>query len=87
MAEPASQPVDELEESVDAAIAVCDGDLRAALRAALVYNEFLERKLDMMRGMVSAGYSRGRITPPRQAADRLERWRAISAGADDEPTP
>ena len=87
MAEPASHPVDELEQSVDAAIALCDGDVRAALRAALVYNEFLERKLDMMRGMVSAGYSRGRITPWRQAADRLERWREISAGADNELEP
>jgi hypothetical protein len=49
---------DPLEVAVDQIIAVCDGDMRAALRAALIYNEFLERKLDVMRGMVSSGYSR-----------------------------
>lgn len=27
---------------LNGAIAVCDGDVRAALRAALIYNEFLE---------------------------------------------
>jgi hypothetical protein len=40
---------DTLEQAVDAAIALCDGDVRAALRAALVYNEFLERKLGQFR--------------------------------------
>jgi hypothetical protein len=56
--------------------------MRAALRAALVYNEFLERKLEMMRANISAGYTRGRITPARQAAEKLEEWREISAGTD-----
>jgi len=49
--------------------------VRPALRAALVYNVFLERKLDMMRGKVSAGYKRGQSQASPQAADRLERWR------------
>jgi len=61
MAEPAPGAPDFLEAAVDQAIAICDGDVRAALRAALVYNDFLERKLETMRGMVSSGYTRRKI--------------------------
>jgi hypothetical protein len=72
MAEPAFEQAggDEIETSVDAAIAICDGDVRAALRAALVYNEFLERKLGEFRKLVSTGYTRGRVTPARQESER-----------------
>jgi hypothetical protein len=80
--EPAATSPDPLETVVDAAIAVCDGDMRAALRAALIYNEFLERKLEMMRGMISSGYTRGQVAPGRQAADQLEKWRDISSGTE-----
>ena len=73
---------DPLEAAVDDAIAVCDGDVRAALRAALVYNEFLERKLDMMRGMVSTGYTRGKVSPAVGASAKLDDWREISSGVD-----
>ena len=74
---------DPLEVAVDQAIAICDGDVRAALQAALVYNEFLERKLDMMRGMISSGYSRGRISPARKASEKLDDWRELSSGEDE----
>jgi len=40
MTEPAEKAQDTLEADVDAAIALCDGDVRAALRAVLVYNDF-----------------------------------------------
>jgi hypothetical protein len=73
-------PPDPLEAAVDDAVAVCDGDVRAALRAALIYNEFLERKLEMMRGMVSSGYTRGKLSPARAASAKLDEWREISAG-------
>jgi hypothetical protein len=52
MTEPAEKAQDTLEADVDAAIAPCDGDVRAAFRAALVYNDFLERKLETIRAMV-----------------------------------
>ncbi len=82
MAEPALEQAgdDEIESSVDAAIALCDGDVRAALRAALVCNDFLERKLDQFRNMVSSGYTRRRVTPSRRASDKLDEWREIAAG-------
>jgi hypothetical protein len=71
MAEPASKPFDELDRETDAAIAVCDGDTRAALQAALVYVTFLERKLELFRGMISAGYGRGRVRKPAKSAREL----------------
>ena len=78
MAQPALTPVDDIELEVDAAILLCDGDVRAALRATLVYNQFLERKLDQFRGMISSGYTRGKVSPPRQASEKLDDWREIS---------
>ena len=83
MADPAvEQSPDEIETAVDAAIAVCDGDVRAALTAALVYNAFLERKLDQFRGLVSSGYTRGKISPGRGASEKLDDWRDISSMTD-----
>ena len=74
---------DPLEVAVEAAIAVCDGDVRAALRAALVYNDFLERKLSNFRGMISSGYTRGKISPGRRASEKLDEWRDLSSDTDD----
>jgi hypothetical protein len=90
MAEPARKPVDELERETDAAIAVCDGDTRAALQAALVYVEFLERKLERFRGMISAGYGRGRVRKPAKSArERVAEERvaedAATRGRDSNP--
>jgi hypothetical protein len=64
---PTPDIVDTLESGVDEAIAICDGDVRAALRAALVYNVFLERKLEHLRSQISTGFARGQIrkAPPR----------------------
>jgi len=67
-----------LERQVDAAIALCDGDMRAALMAALVYNTFLERKLERMRGMISSGYTRQSVRPGRAASAILDDWREVS---------
>ena len=80
MTEPAEKAQDTLEADVDAAIALCNGDVRAALRAALVYNDFLERKLETMRAMVSSGYTRRKISPGRALSQKLDDWRDISRG-------
>jgi hypothetical protein len=45
----------DVEAEVDAAIVVCDGDIRAALRATLVANAYLEAELERVLEMVSAG--------------------------------
>jgi hypothetical protein len=46
---------------VDAAIALCGGDVRAALRATLLANAYLEAEVERLSEAVSAGFARGRI--------------------------
>ena len=57
------QTMDDLEQGVDEAIAACDGDPRAAVRALLVIIELMEREQETLAGIVSNGYAGGR-TPP-----------------------
>jgi hypothetical protein len=71
MTEPAQNAPDTLEADVDAAIALCDGDMRTALRASLVYINFLEHELETTRA-VSSGYTRGKISPSRAASKKLD---------------
>jgi hypothetical protein len=75
MTEPAGKAKDTLEADVDAAIAVCESMCARHWLAALVYNDFLERRLDTMRGMVSSGYTRGKISPERAASEKLDERR------------
>jgi len=59
-----SQPNEQdggLEAAVDQAIAVCDGDLRAAVRALIVANNFLESEVAGLKKAVSHAYTRGRF--------------------------
>ena len=52
---------DRYEVAVDEAIAACGGDERAALKALLIANEFLEHQLESMSVQISNGYARGRV--------------------------
>jgi hypothetical protein len=52
---------DELEAAVDQAIALCDGDMRAAVRALIVANNFLESEISELKKAVSHAYTRGRF--------------------------
>lgn len=61
LAEDISAPVDDLELSIDHVIAQCDGDARAAVRALIVANGFLERDIEALRAAVSSGFVRGRF--------------------------
>jgi hypothetical protein len=60
-----SQPITtedgELESAVDDAIAACDGDLRATIRALIVANNFLECEVSELMKAVSHAYTRGRF--------------------------
>lgn len=51
----------ELEAAVDDAIAACNGDLRAAIRALIVANNFLECEVEGLMKAVSHAYTRGRF--------------------------
>ena len=55
---------DDLEAATQAVIAACDGDARAAVRALLVANSYLEAEVKRLEKAVSLGYVRGRIRRP-----------------------
>jgi len=52
---------DGLDAAVEQAIAVCDGDLRAAVRALIVANNLLESDIADLKKAVSHAYTRGRF--------------------------
>ena len=52
---------DELETAVDQAIAACGGDMRSAIRALIVANEFLESEVTELMKAVSHAFVRGRF--------------------------
>ncbi|GMO20764.1 hypothetical protein [Bradyrhizobium sp. TM233] len=52
---------DRLELAADQAIEACGGDVREAVKALIVANEFLERRSEEL---ASPGYARGRVLPP-----------------------
>ena len=59
-----SQPNDQddgLEAAVEQAIAACDGNTRAAVRALIVANNFLESEIAELKKAVSHAYTRGRF--------------------------
>jgi hypothetical protein len=60
-----SQPMpaedSELDAAVDEAIAACDGNLRATIRALIVANNFLECEASELMKAVSHAYARGRF--------------------------
>jgi hypothetical protein len=59
--QPNAQDADELEAAVDQAIAACGGDMRSAIRALIVANEFLESEVTELMKAVSHAYVRGRF--------------------------
>ena len=54
---------DAYEAAVNDAIATCNGDLRGALKALIIANEFLER--DLQAAALKAGLFSSRISPCR----------------------
>lgn len=52
-----------IEAAADMVIAACDGDVRVALKCALVANAYLESELDRVGELVSPGFARGRLRP------------------------
>jgi hypothetical protein len=51
----------DLEAEVDEAIRICGGDIRAALRATLVANAYLETEVERLTETISTGFDRGRM--------------------------
>ena len=65
----AEAAADLLEAEVDEAIATCGGDARAALRATLIANAYLEAEIERLTEAISTGFARGRVrkAPQREA--------------------
>ena len=59
--QPNAQDAGELETAIDQAIAACGGDLRAAIRALIVANNYLESEVGELMKAVSHAYVRGRF--------------------------
>ena len=64
-----------LDAAIEQAIAVCDGDMRAAIRALIIANNLLECEIAELRKAVSHAYMRGRFGPTRDRRDGVVRWR------------
>jgi hypothetical protein len=61
---------DRLEVATDQAIAACGGNVRNAVKALLVTNEFLEAQIAELQAAISNGYARGKFEPvPRDRRD------------------
>jgi hypothetical protein len=58
--QPTSEP-DRLEAATDQAIAACGGDARAAVKALIVANEYLESEVGELMKAVSHALVRGRF--------------------------
>ena len=56
-----AQDGDEFEAAIDQAIAACDGDMRATIRALIVANNYLESEVSELMKAVSHAYVRGRF--------------------------
>jgi hypothetical protein len=56
-----TQDADGLEAAVDEAIAACGGDMRSAIRALVVANNYLESEVTDLMKAVSHAYARGRF--------------------------
>ena len=52
--------LDRLDLAADQAIAACGGDMRSAVRALILANEYLEFEISELFVAVSKGYARGR---------------------------
>jgi hypothetical protein len=53
------------EAEVDEAIATCGGDVRAALRATLIANAYLDAEVEQLTEAISTGFARGRMPSQR----------------------
>ena len=62
-----------VEAEVDEAIATCGGDVRAALRATLIANTYLEAEIERLTEAISTGFARGRMRKAPQRITKIQR--------------
>ena len=57
-----------LDAEVEEAVVLCGEDVRAALRATLIANAYLEAEVERLTEAISTGFVRGRMRRPPQRA-------------------
>lgn len=60
-----------LELATNQAIEACDGDMRGAIQALLIANEYLEQRNRELAAFVSVGFVRGQYPPSNAFEDSL----------------
>ncbi len=70
MPQPALIP--EIEYEIEQALAICDGDAIAALRATFIANAFLEARLEQLSASASTGFARGAVKRATKVMRRKE---------------
>jgi hypothetical protein len=80
---------DALEAAVEEAIAGCDADLRATIRALLVANQFLRGQVERLRELTSHGYTRGKLSllDLRKGAEMASGYEESPGHEERDPTP
>lgn len=62
--QPAEQSAFDVSDAeIEEALAACDGDPRATIRALLVGQAYLEHEMSRLMVLVSSGFRRGRAAP------------------------
>ena len=61
------EPMQAVEDDARQAIALADGDVRRALRIALIANAFLHEENEKLKKQISAGFTRKRSLLARRA--------------------
>jgi hypothetical protein len=63
---------DRLDLAADQAITACDGDMRSAIRALIIANEYLEYRNRELSQYISVGFVRGQISADNKFEDSLK---------------
>jgi hypothetical protein len=70
---PEVDPAATFDGEVESAIALCGGDVRAALRATLIANSYLQGEVDRLEASASPGFARRRRQRVSKAAEGTEK--------------
>ena len=64
----ATSDLDHYEQACDQAIAMCGGNLRGAIKALIMANEYLEHELEELQALASGGLTRTGLPRAKGAA-------------------
>ncbi len=70
---PQSGSTAQLDAEIEEAIALCGGDVRAALRATLMANSYLQGEVDRLEAAASPGFARRRRQRVSKAPEDAEK--------------